>query len=458
MRASRPLRISRQALEKRVYHLSGTLPAADENGLAVEIGGDDGADGPSGPGHGGERERVLEGPLLDASALYRTTLLREWLEIAIKPADIVSVQRQDDKEPIVAFQILELSRRIIVVKTYDQHESSAHLWNVQQLEIWRGPGYQREPLELETFTVESTGRVDFLDWMGSAWANRERCRLWKPKVSDLEGCRCYDSPRKLQVELPLSSPRVPVLTLLDALTEKEYVGVMRKHEHMPGGASIFDARRPSRAYLQVVLASEWLFAQGTVVFMSQKSKSYYCLLLKDPTADAEGMSVAECATKVKDLEGLDVRIDVLEAGHVGAVAVPAAPPLPAPPLLPPALPLLDEGVVPADEAAEEAIDGDGDDDDIWPAFVLGARVVSEDRATPGGVWNEGLRVTCPTHGPGCRKFRSKHLRQEVDGRKAALYYLGAWVRGAEGRSAKEHAAFNPRVGEIHAFMASPDCP
>ena len=48
---------------------------------------------------------------------------------------------------------------------------------------------------------------------------------------------------------------------------------MRKHEHMPGGAKMFDARRPSRAYLQVVLASEWLLAQGTVVFMSQKSKS-----------------------------------------------------------------------------------------------------------------------------------------------------------------------------------------
>ena len=42
--------------------------------------------------------------------------------------------------------------------------------------------------------------------------------------------------------------------------------------------------------------------------------------------------------------------------------------------------------------------------------------------------------------------------------KAALYYLGAWVRGAEGRNAKEHAALNPRVGEIHASMASPDCP
>ncbi len=61
------------------------------------------------------------------------------------------------------------------------------------------------------------------------------------------------------------------MTLLDALTEKEYVGVMRKHEHMPDGAKILDPRRPSRAYLQVVLASEWLFAQGTVVFVSQKS-------------------------------------------------------------------------------------------------------------------------------------------------------------------------------------------
>ncbi len=91
-----------------MYRLNRALLAAGENELAVEIGGDDGADGPNGPGHGGERERVLEGPLIDASAIYRTTLLREWLYIAIKPADIVSVQRQNDKEPIVAFQILEL--------------------------------------------------------------------------------------------------------------------------------------------------------------------------------------------------------------------------------------------------------------------------------------------------------------------------------------------------------------
>ena len=104
------------------------------------------------------------------------------------------------------------------------------------------------------------------------------------------------------------------------------------------------------------------------------------------------------------MEGLDVRIGILEAGHVGAVAVLVAPPVP---VLAEAVAVLAaplEDVVPADEAAEEAIDGGGEDDDIWPAFVLGARVLSEDRATPGGMWNEGLRVTCPTHGPGCRKL------------------------------------------------------
>ena len=77
--------------------------------------------------------------------------------------------------------------------------------------------------------------------------------------------------------------------MLDALAEKEYVGVMRKHEHMLGGSKMLDARRPSRADMQVVLASEWLFAQGTVVLMSPKSKSYHSLLLKDPAANAEGM-------------------------------------------------------------------------------------------------------------------------------------------------------------------------
>ncbi len=81
----------------------------------------------------------MEGPLLDAYALYRITLRREWLELAISPADIVSGRRHDDKEPVVAFPILELPRRIIVVKTCDQHEPSAHLWSVQQFDSWMGP-------------------------------------------------------------------------------------------------------------------------------------------------------------------------------------------------------------------------------------------------------------------------------------------------------------------------------
>ena len=179
-------------------------------------------------------------------------------------------------------------------------------------------------------------------------------------------------------------------------------------------------------------------------------------MLKDPTANAEGMSVAACAARVKALEDTDVRIAILDAGHVGALAVVVAPPVPAPPPLALLPHVLGEGVVPADEA-EEDIDGDGDDGDVWPDFVLGARVVSEDRATAGGVWNEGFRVACPLHGPMCLKFRTKHLIQEVTGCKAAMYYLGAWARGVEGRGAKEHMACCPRARDIHAFMASPDC-
>ena len=460
MKTGRKLQMPRRALEKRVYHLQGmrSLDAGeDDNSEDCGVDSDVGRDPGPGPGLAASSRK---------SEPKGTTLFRQWLESVLQPSMVVSVD-VGGGEGLLLFQILELPRRIVTVDAYDAEKGSHALWNVHKFDLWRGSGVEGEPDVLEAFSVESPLRVDIMGWIGHDFARREKCRQWEPALSDVEGCQKYHNPQRLRVQVQLSSSTVPILALIDELEAKGYDPVSRRVDRRPAGLKRFDNRSPSRLYLQAAIASEWLWSQGCMSFLSGKTAVYYSLLLKDPSAPIHELTTDQLRDLLKGVE--TVKRDIAELD-----VVPAARAAPLAPLEDEAvdgddgggggacdLPHVseDEGQ-PDDDDDEpaEGIDGDAGHALAWPTHVMGAMLHDEDRVTPSGQFAAGFRIICPVHGMPCRKFRSKHLRVEQDGRWAPVYFLGAWVQGASTRSQSEHGTWTPSVADIRNFMLSPDCP
>ena len=122
------------------------------------------------------------------------------------------------------------------------------------------------------------------------------------------------------------------------------------------------------------------------------------------------------------------------------------------------------GDVPEEEVAvvrdrSPSVDGDGDGGPMfYPYRILGAVLHREHRLSPKGEWLEGLRVTCPTHGQACRKFRSRHLRVAQEGFLAPVFYLGCWLQRGRAMTVAEHKGYVPTVADVRAFMMSDECP
>ena len=170
-------------------------------------------------------------------------------------------------------QVLFLPERSIVVDTCDTRVrvfDKRYQTTVQPLERYLG-GNQRDD-ELEVFSVEDPTTLDLLDIFGTDPDKRSSILSWEPGVADVEGCVLLKRPQVLCPSLPLNSPRIPVLSLLDVLLSRGWLGVQKVVEHKPGpGASkTFDDRSPAnkRVYYQCVLASVQLFEKGAPAFKS----------------------------------------------------------------------------------------------------------------------------------------------------------------------------------------------
>ena len=446
-------RIHRKTLEKVIYHLS-CLPMAEAAGECADVHDDEGDAGrPAGA-------VVVRGRSEKRSAAEEAThLLREWLIASVKTGMVISVQTPSEDQPVVALQVLELPRKLITVQSYDHDDKKMSLlWSLQKYEMWRGAELPPEPVKLDAFVLEAPGRVDILDYVGKLFAGREKCRVWSPTISDLEGCVAFENPQRLRPAQAVSSDTVPLLALMDEAERQGFVGMARLVEHTPAAPKVFDNRTPSRPYMQAVLASNWLYENGCAVFRSRKTNGYYKLLLKDPAADIAKLSGAEIAARLKSLEDQPVHIAALDV-------VPA---LGAPAVL--ALDDHDEAIegdvaiadvdpLPLEDAPALIEHEDADEGAVvWPTHVCGVKLQQENRVTAGGVYTEGFRVICPRHGAACKKYRARHLRVAQDGIFASIYFLGAWIKGAADYDAESHQPWSPAVADIHSFMLSDDCP
>ena len=126
---------------------------------------------------------------------------------------------------------------------------------------------------------------------------------WTQTPSDLEGCTCLHYPQALQVELMLSDGACPVLTLPDQLEAEGYVPQRKLITHSRHTGRFFDERGISsrRAYLQCVLAAKALFSRGHVQFRSDRSGSYYTVLLQATGPIPDNLPAIKYQEMLKDL-------------------------------------------------------------------------------------------------------------------------------------------------------------
>ena len=383
----------------------------------------------------------------------------------MKVGTFVSITQPDDPWPLL-LQVLELPRRLNLVQTYDYIEQQNTLWNLQRYEVWRGGIAPIEsPETLEAHAIEDPERIDLMRLIGFTFVSRDRCRTWTPTLSYVCGLLAFHKPQRLNPNVPLGSSVVPILSCIAELEVQGFTGVHRTVEHRRE-VKVFDERHPSRLYLQALLCAAWLFDNGCEYFLSGRNQSYYRLLMKEPGAALHGMSTEQCDNRLRGLKKVTIRIPLLEVATTeqpvvvrecaGGIDGDGSGD--------------DEGGIPGQPEGEEdlappprdptpEVEGDdgGDAAFCYPVQVFGATILNEDRPTPSG-YSFGFRMVCPHHGLPCRRFRSRHLRVEHEGRLAPIYFLGAWVKGGETRTADEHSTWTPSVSDIHTFMASPDAP
>ena len=121
--------------------------------------------------------------------------------------------------------------------------------------------------------------------------------------SDVSGCLCLMQPAILQTTLALNSPKIPVLSLLDALHQQGFAGRDQGVLHQHANFKNYDERNivAKRAYLQCVLAMQSILPKAGS-FPSGEPQSFYMLLLRGRTV-APGQGAKEYKKQLAQLTG-----------------------------------------------------------------------------------------------------------------------------------------------------------
>lgn len=227
--------------------------------------------------------------------------MRQWLTATMNAYDYMTVCVDDraDEDKLLAFQLLELERKSIIVRGFVDASEEAELQGLyvvsyEPLEIWGGGAGQRsEPKALDTFVLQSPEKTDILTLCGGL-AGRQGICVWQARTSDVDGCvELFDRQRLIDRRMDLMTTHTPVLALTDALAEKGFVGVQHALHHRVGVLE-YDSRLLSgrRAYLQCVLRTSDLAAKGIQEFASAGSGAYFEALLRGKGVVRPGLPAA----------------------------------------------------------------------------------------------------------------------------------------------------------------------
>lgn len=429
--------------------------------------------------------------------LWAVQILRQWFAAALTKFMYLSTPVGEEPDKVHVWQVLELENRSIQVPVFQTESEAAegkglYMVLVQRMSVCEDleqPAAGGERTEITCYPLEEPRKVDILTAVGVQNRDRWLCRSWAVSVSDIPGCQRLHTPSRLQVPMPLTSPTVPVLSLLDELYSRGFRGRQGCCHHDAESPSFYDARAPlgKRMYYMCVLSLPELLGKGVQSFESGAPPAYYELLLRGSTTVQPGQSAkAYRALLSKGVEDGslppepivrykasgpepppppigDIASDSDVAGDED-VALELAPPPPTPPAIEDA---------PGDGAAA-ADNGDifGDDDGQPGADTAmpeaGAGAAGAPRLqhlmiegmpaqpVPGRSderWNyfDRLRVRCrnPAH-MACYKTRSTALEQDAFGPRAAEYFLGAWQLESH-RPEEEHKRFRPSRAMVRAY-------
>lgn len=296
----------------------------------------------------------------------------------------------------------------------------------------------------------------------------------------------------LQHNIPLSSPRVPVLSLVDALRAQGFQGVGERIVHTATAGHVYDSRQlpAKRTYLQCVLALPQLLEAGVTSIPSGQPSAYYALVLKTRKQVPLNMGAIAYRKQLAETEGDFEALLALEA------EAPEPPPPPIADRAPPARRASDDdadSIVGGDDegwhhAARPAVAADGVPAGEPPPAALVAAPCDEGEAEGEGIvggpgvhdgehrrlpekllgqplrrvsgrsderWHyyDRITVTCnnPSHEK-CQKSRSLELAQADMGPLAAVYFLGAWLKVSH-MECNAHRRHKPTVADMRAFAA-----
>lgn len=415
-------------------------------------------------------------------------LMRQFLDVVLEPGCMISAPAsgQEGEQSFQFFQVLALESRPVLVKTFaaEDEDSGQGLYEitVQPLERW-GSEMDSEAMCQQdqchdVFPVVDPCLTDVLAVCGGL-ENRHLWRRWQVGDSDVSGCLCLMQPAILQTTLALNSPKIPVLSLLDALHQQGFAGRDQGVLHQHANFKNYDERNivAKRAYLQCVLAMQSILPKAGS-FPSGEPQSFYMLLLRGRTV-APGQGAKEYKKQLLQLTGDVLELAALEAPPAASerLALPSALACPAirgdasgassvvgdeepeadPSNAPDTLaPPLEEGEVVGDDGdADLQLDRRLAFAGAFPEQLLGQRL-RQVQGRVGGHWNylPRLSVTCrnPDHRH-CSKSRSTRLGTEVHGDLAPVFFLGAWLERSE-LPEEQHKKYVPNNDAISAFASS----
>jgi hypothetical protein len=392
-------------------------------------------------------------------------LMLEFLSASIALYDFISIATPDSTDQkFKVFQVLTKGTRNVLAKTY---KSDAVIpvqlqWTVQPIEVWRGDDYEEVPSQCDCFIVGDPFDINIVGETGSSPEARQSVVVWDMCDSDLSDCFCLRNLGCVHPKCSLGDPKVPVLSLVDALNAAEYIEQSRLVVHSPTSGLYYDSRNlySKRTYLQAVLDAPKLWGKGVVSFRSDASVAFYLLLMKSP-GPVGRMSAKACQGMLKQLDP-----SLEQSLNTALVPIPFL--LPAPPVN---LALMDQEIDGDDghdvaappvasssssssssSSAPSCIDGEDDLDEAFPEFIEGCPVRVEMHA---GRQDVGLRVKCSVHGEGCDMYRSSKLLVPTFGKLAAVHFLGTWLRcGTLERfpNREAHRGWKPKVSDIRQYI------
>lgn len=428
-------------------------------------------------------------------------MLRQWFGALLRRFDYMTIKVVGEgggysHQP---FQLLDLERRSLIVRPFVDLDDAAQLEglysvSIQALEVWNPSGSAELGSTLDTFVFHDPSKVDIITACGCSLNARQDIHVWEPRGSDVDGCvELHNCQRLTSRRVDPLGAQAPVLSILDALSERGLAGVDEAVLHEPGCAR-FDQRHAisRRAYLQCVLRTDELAAKGIKQFRSVGSNAYFLALLHGKGDVRPGLSAKEYRKMLAEDRGDELALAAIDAGErqlpplKDRLSVPSHAPATAParaPLLgeddeassdsssvvggPPDL--ADEHGAKNNAASESgnSVVGPVDDDNIeappprerlgepgCPIELCGVKVLFvPGRSTETHTYSDRLSVACcnPAHHK-CSKSRSLALHKGKLGVRCAEAFLGVWLTKAYSMTGQAHAKYMPAVEEMQQWL------